>query len=224
MVQSRNKLKERDHYSTCRFQMVQNQLEARGIQDRRVLQAMAQIPREEFVGKFYQDTAYADNALPIACEQTISQPYTVAFMCEAARLTDQDKVLEIGTGSGYGAAVLSRLCREVHTVERIPTLSKIAADRLYRQGVKNVHVHTADGTLGLPAESPFDAIVVTAGAEALPEPYAEQLVDGGRIVIPVGSSRSQIMHRYTLCDGKLSQENLGTFSFVPLIGEYGWAK
>lgn len=215
--------RETEDYTKLRKAMVRRQLRTRGITDQRVLKAMGEVPREEFVGKLDRHAAYADSALPIECEQTISQPYTVAFMCEAARLSEDDKVLEIGTGSGYGAAVLSRLCREVHTVERIPILSKIAADRLQRLGFENVHVHTANGTFGAPDVSPFDAIIVTAGANDLPTPYVRQLAEGGRVVIPLGSTpRSQTMFRFTLNDDELIEEDLGNFAFVPLIGEHGW--
>ena len=210
-------------FEDMRQLMVQTQLKACGIQDQRVLDAMAAVPREEFVPREWRDASYADGALPIDCGQTISQPFTVAFMCEAAQPQESDKVLEIGTGSGYGAAVLSRLAREVHTVERIPVLGRQATDRLQRLGYSNVHVHTANGTLGLPDEAPFDAIVVTAGTHALPKPYLDQLADGGRIVIPLGHiPHSQLMYRFTLQNGKLSVQNLGGFAFVPLIGEYGW--
>jgi protein-L-isoaspartate(D-aspartate) O-methyltransferase len=206
-----------------RQRMVRTQLESRGIKDERVLSAMAQIPREEFVSSNWRDAAYADSALPIDCGQTISQPFTVALMCEAAQITEDNKVLEIGTGSGYGAAVLSRLCREVHTVERIPTLGQQAAERLQRLGYSNVHIHMADGTLGLPNEAPFDAIIVTAGANAVPKPFLDQLCDGGRIIIPLGRiPHSQTMYRFTLKDGNLHMENLGGFAFVPLVGEHGW--
>lgn len=215
--------RESENYAAMRKRMVSTQLRNRGITNRRVLQAMSEVPREQFVGELYRHAAYADRALPIECDQTISQPYTVAFMCQAALLSEDDKVMEIGTGSGYGAAVLSRLCREVHTIERIPTLSNIAADRLERLGFENVHVHTANGSLGAPDEAPFDAIIVTAGANELPTPYVQQLAEHGRIVIPLGSSpRSQVMCRFAFNDENLVQENLGNFVFVPLIGNYGW--
>ncbi len=205
-----------------RRRMVRTQLEARGIKDQRVLDAMVRVPREEFVTPAWRDMAYADGALPIDCGQTISQPFTVATMCEAAQLTEDDKVLEVGTGSGYGAAILSQLCREVHTVERVPELARRATERLKRLGYSAVHVHTADGTLGLPEAAPFDAIVVTAGADALPKPYLDQLRDGGRIIIPIGSMpHSQTMFRFTRQGERLSVEDLGGFAFVPLIGEYG---
>lgn len=215
----------KDEWNEARQTMVQRQLRLRGIEDERVLDAMSRIPREEFVAPIQKQHAYNDCALPIECSQTISQPYTVAFMCEAARLTGEENVLEIGTGSGYGAAVLSLLAREVHTVERIPELAAQAQERFTRLGYSNIHVHTADGTLGVPDAGPFDAIIVTAGAASLPAPYIEQLNEGGRIIIPVGpEQRSQTMHRYTKDQGQLIQEDLGSFAFVPLIGKFGWSE
>ncbi|WP_339730726.1 protein-L-isoaspartate(D-aspartate) O-methyltransferase [uncultured Gimesia sp.] len=214
-----------DQWKASRHKMVENQLRFRGIKDPRVLDAMDRIPREDFVSPEQKQFAYNDCALPIDCSQTISQPYTVAFMCEAAQLTGEENVLEVGTGSGYGAAVLSLLAREVHTIERIPELVKQASERLTRLEYSNVHVYSSDGTLGVPEAAPFDAIIVTAGAETLPEPYVEQLREGGRIIIPIGSEfMGQTMCRYTMINGKLSQEDLGAFAFVPLIGEYGWSR
>jgi protein-L-isoaspartate(D-aspartate) O-methyltransferase len=161
--------------------------------------------------------------LPIGFGQTISQPFTVAFMCQALQLEGTEKVLEIGAGSGYGAAVLSLLASSVFTMERVPGLVNSARASLAQGGYQNVQVIAGDGTLGLPAESPFDAIVVTAGAETLPDAYLRQLRAGGRIVIPLGRSRhNQTMYRFTRLDGQLQIENLGGFAFVPLIGRYGW--
>lgn len=198
-------------------------LRERGIDDERVLQAINEIPREEFVPRGHRKFAYHDAPLTIGHGQTISQPYTVAFMCELAQLSDDDKVLEVGTGSGYGAAVLSRLCREVHSVERIRALAKSAAQRLHRLGRDNVTVHIDDGSDGLVTEAPFDAIVVTAGGKELPQPLVEQLVDGGRIVIPLGGRpKSQTMFRFKRDGDELVTEDFGSFAFVPLIGEYGW--
>lgn len=209
---------------STRRRMVQTQLERRGIRDARVLAAMSSVPRDAFVLARWRDVAYADGALPIECGQTISQPFTVAFMCEAAQLVGAEKVLEIGTGSGYGAAILSLLASEVHTVERIPALAQRAAGQLSKLGFGNVQVHIADGTLGWPPSAPYDAIVVTAGANALPTPYLDQLTEGGRIVIPLGDTpHNQTMYRFTLSSGKLYTENLGGFAFVPLIGEFGWS-
>lgn len=203
--------------------MVADQLKARGIRDPRVLEAMGTVPREQFVPLDYQEQAYQDSPLPIGFGQTISQPYAVAFMVEALQLTGEEKVLEIGTGSGYQAAVMAHVAREVHTIERVPQLYKESKERLGRLGYDNVHVYLANGTLGLPEEAPFDAIVVTASSEDLPPPYKEQLAEGGRILIPLGSYRmAQRMYRYILRDGQWHTEDLGGFAFVPLIGEYGW--
>ena len=206
------------NFDLLRHKMVVEQLEQRGITDPRVLEAMEWVPREEFVPAELAGQAYEDRALPIGLEQTISQPYTVAFMCQEAQITAGDKVLEIGTGSGYGAAVLSLLAREVHTMERIDELYRAARARLAELGRGNVHVYLNDGTLGLPDEAPFDAILVTAGAESLPSAYQEQLADGGRLIIPVGPPASQKMLRITRRGDQFARENLGSFGFVPLIG------
>jgi protein-L-isoaspartate(D-aspartate) O-methyltransferase len=207
------------NFAAQRHNMVVQQLERRDIYDARVLEAMDWVPREEFVPPELEDLAYEDRALPIQLEQTISQPYTVAFMCQEARIAASDKVLEIGTGSGYGAAVLSLLAREVHTVERIRELYDEARERLARLGYTNVHVYHRDGTLGLPEEAPFDAIVCTAGAEDLPTAYAEQLADGGRLLIPIGPPSRQQMVRIMRNDGRLQHEVLGSFGFVPLVSD-----
>lgn len=225
----------------ARQYMVQHQLRRRGIADERVLQAMLTVPREEFVLQNDRSRAYEDCPLPIGFDQTISQPYTVAFQCEALQLKGDERVLEIGTGCGYAAAVLSLLAKEVHTIERIAGLADRARKTLARLGYENVHVHTADGTLGLPQHAPFDGIVATAGGVELPEPFVEQLAPGGRIVIPLGDSLyEQSMYRFTKPSHalseqspaaspaemrrQLSRENLGAFCFVPLIGRYGWGE
>lgn len=200
--------------------MVLQQLAPRGISDSRVLAAMAHVPREEFVPHQERELAYCDGALPIGWEQTISQPYTVAFMCQSARLRPGDRVLEIGTGCGYGAAVLAQLAAEVHTIERIEELAINAQKNLARCGYRNVTIHLGDGTLGLPRHAPFDAITVTAGAAGLPEAYQQQLADGGRIVIPIGTDRrSQTMYCFTRCGDQWDSQSLGGFAFVPLIGQ-----
>jgi protein-L-isoaspartate(D-aspartate) O-methyltransferase len=211
-----------DRFRRQRLRMVTHQLESRGIADPRVLTAMAEVSREEFVPPELWDEAYRDGPLPIGQGQTISQPYTVAFMSEAMQLTGEEKVLEIGTGSGYAAAVLSRLAREVHSIERIPELAAEAAERLQRLAIDNVHVHVGDGSLGLAAEAPFDAIVVTAGGPELPRAYAEQLAECGRIVMPIGRRHGQQMCRFTKRNGVLDLEDLGNFCFVPLIGQDAW--
>ncbi len=210
-------------FARLREQMVEHQLKRRGIADRRVLDAMLSVPREEFVPANLRDAAYDDGPLPIGFGQTISQPFTVAFMAEALRLAGWEKALEVGTGSGYAAAVLSRLADSVYTIERFEPLAQQARERLARLGYDNVEVHVGDGSLGLPEYAPFDAILVTAGAAHLPPPYAEQLSEGGRIVIPVGDAEtSQNLYRFTRCGDRLTSENLGGFAFVPLVGRYGW--
>jgi protein-L-isoaspartate(D-aspartate) O-methyltransferase len=210
-------------FAELRRWMVDEQLREHGISNERVLDAMRRVPREEFVPDELRNAAYEDGPLPIGFGQTISQPFTVAFMCQALQLEGTEKVLEIGAGSGYGAAVLSLLASTVFTVERVPGLVTSARASLSRSGYQNVHVIAGDGTLGLPDEAPFDAIVVTAGAETLPDAYVRQLRAGGRIVIPLGRSRhNQTMYRFTRLDEHLRVENLGAFAFVPLIGKYGW--
>jgi protein-L-isoaspartate(D-aspartate) O-methyltransferase len=205
------------NFDLARHNMVVEQLEERGIRDPRVCEAMEWVPRHEFVPQKLLELAYHDRALPIGYEQTISQPYTVAFMCQEARVAATDRVLEVGTGSGYGAAVLSLLAREVHTIERIDVFYKMAHERLDRLGYKNVHCRLDDGTLGLPSAAPFDAILVAAGAETLPEAFQEQLADGGRLIIPIGPPAHQRMIRLTRQSDRLIHEDLGCFGFVPLV-------
>jgi protein-L-isoaspartate(D-aspartate) O-methyltransferase len=208
-----------DPFFQRRQAMVAEQLVRRGISDERVLEAMGRVPREEFVPLEERHMAYYDGALPIGEDQTISQPYTVAFMCEAARLRPEDRVLEIGTGCGYGAAVLSLLAGHVDTIERIAALAEQAEVHLANCGCSNVSVHVGDGTLGLPARAPFGAIIVTAGATGLPQACVRQLAEGGRIVIPIGPDRhSQVMYRFKRRGDRLESESLGGFAFVPLIG------
>ncbi|MEZ6060048.1 MAG: protein-L-isoaspartate(D-aspartate) O-methyltransferase [Planctomycetaceae bacterium] len=211
-----------DRFAAVRRRMINGHLKARGISDDRVLAAMAGVAREEFVPAALQDLAYDDRALKIGLGQTISQPYTVAFMCQAALPGERDRVLEIGTGSGYGAAVLSRLAEHVDTIERLPELAETARCRLRDTGCSNVTVHVGDGSRGLPEQAPFDAIIVTAAAPHLPQPLADQLAEGGRLVIPIGDSTyGQSMMRFTRQGADLISDNLGGFVFVPLIGEFG---
>jgi protein-L-isoaspartate(D-aspartate) O-methyltransferase len=205
------------NFALARHNMVTEQLERRGITDFRVLEAMDTVPREEFIPESLVHKAYDDCALPIGHEQTISQPYTVAYMCQEARLHGSDTVLEVGTGSGYGAAVLALLVQTVHTVERIEPLYRAAAERLAKLGYKNVRVHFDDGSLGLVREAPFDAILCTAGAEQLPTAYQDQLADGGRLVIPIGPPSHQQMFRFTRRGNQWYGDNLGHFGFVPLV-------
>ena len=205
-------------FAELRQKMIEKQIGSRRIDDPRVLEAMSRVPREEFVPAGLRENAYDDCALPIGYGQTISQPFTVAFMCQAARLQGHETVLEIGTGSGYGSAVLAELAQQVWTMERIVPLAEQARQRLQRLGYERVTVGTADGTLGHPQESPFDAIIVTAGAEALPQAYLDQLGEGGRLIIPLGSRGAcQTMYRMTRRAVHLVMDDLGSFSFVPLI-------
>jgi protein-L-isoaspartate(D-aspartate) O-methyltransferase len=205
-----------------RQRMVEHQIRGRGISDERVLRAMLAVPREEFVSEIQRDYAYDDCSLPIGFGQTISQPFTVAFQCAALQLQGHERVLEVGTGSGYAAAVLSHLAKEVYTVERIPGLAAQAERALSRLGYSNVRVFAANGTLGLPAHAPFDGIVATAGGNALPQPLVDQLAPEGRIVIPLGDLYSQEMYRFTKIGDQLKKDHLGGFAFVPLIGRHGW--
>jgi protein-L-isoaspartate(D-aspartate) O-methyltransferase len=210
-------------YARLRRQMVQHQIRGRGVRDERVLEAMLAVPRERFVPPELRAMAYDDCPEPIGAGQTISQPYTVAYMAEAARLQGDEKVLEVGAGSGYGAAVLGQLAAEVHSIERLPELARRAAATLQELQYENVRVHVGDGTLGLPDEAPFDVILVTAGAAYLPPAYPDQLADGGRIVIPIGKYQaSQRLCRYRRLGDQLPVEDLGGFVFVPLIGAKGW--
>lgn len=207
------------NFDLARHAMVVEQLERRGITDPRVLEAMEWVPRHEFVTPESVSEAYADRALSIGFDQTISQPYTVAFMCQEAQVSAGDNVLEVGTGSGYCAAVLSLLSREVHTIERLEPLYHSARDRLARLGYANVHCYLDDGTLGLPKGAPFEAILVAAGAETLPAAYHDQLTEGGRLLIPIGPKSHQHMYSFTRRGAEFEQEDLGSFGFVPLISD-----
>jgi protein-L-isoaspartate(D-aspartate) O-methyltransferase len=209
-------------FAAQRSALIEQQLRRRGISDSRVLEAMNAVPREEFVPADLRERAYDDGALPIGFEQTISQPYVVAFMSEMAQLQPEDKVLEIGTGSGYAAAILGRLCREAHTVERIPQLAEQARERLQRLGFANVHTYVDDGTQGLASHAPYAAILVPAAAREVPQPLLAQLADGGKLVIPIGDHRQgQRMIRYARHGQTMSSDDLGPFAFVPLIGARG---
>ena len=201
---------------------LRRQLEARGISDGRVLDAIQHTRRDLFVPEHLRPHAYRDDALPIGCSQTISQPYIVALMTQAARLQGEETVLEIGTGSGYQAAVLSRLCRRVVTIERVPELAENARSVLEKLGVTNVTFHFGDGSLGCPRESPYDAILVTAAAPEIPQPLYGQLTPGGRLIIPVGNADYQQLQCVVKNDPKPRVEKLCDCRFVKLIGECGW--
>ncbi len=204
--------------------MVENQLVGRGIADRAVLEAMRRVPRTEFVGAELNEFAYEDSPLPIDEGQTISQPYMVALMAQALELKEDDRVLEVGTGSGYAAAVLSRIASEVFTVERLQGLAHSSAKRFVEFHYDNIHVLHGDGTLGWPEHGPYDAIVVAAGGPEIPPPLLEQLKIGGRLVIPTGETKkSQTLLRVRRTgESKFEQEDLGAVRFVPLIGAQGW--
>jgi protein-L-isoaspartate(D-aspartate) O-methyltransferase len=202
--------------------MVETQLIPRGIKDSRVLEAMKKVPRHLFVPETFKESAYADMALPAGEGQTISQPYMVAVMTELLELSADETVLEIGTGSGYQAAILAELAKEVYTVERIPELAAQAEKRLLNLGYKNIHVIVADGTKGLGDYGSFDRIIVTAAAPQIPQPLIDCLKEGGIIVAPVGDRFSQILVKGKKHKNILAEQYHTPCVFVPLIGEYGW--
>ncbi len=204
-------------------QMVEKQISGRGIRDPRVLAAMLTVPRHAFIPTQFLAEAYNDQPLAIGNGQTISQPFMVASMTEALELSPEDRVLEIGTGSGYQAAVLSVLARAVYTVESLPELGEAARERLARMRYDNVRVRIGDGTLGWPEEAPFDAILVTAAAPLIPPPLAAQLADGGRLVLPVGPADTQDLLRIRRRGADLVTESFYQCRFVPLVGRYGWS-
>ncbi len=204
--------------------MIRDHLQGRGISDPAVLRAMREVPREAFVDERFRLQAYDDRPLPIEDGQTISQPYIVAYMTEALELTATDRVLEIGTGSGYAAAILSRIVAVVHSVERLPGLALTARNRFEKLGYTNIVVHEGDGTLGWPDHAPYDAIVVTAGAPKLPQSLLDQLAIGGRLIIPVGkyTDLQVLIRARRVAEDDFSQEQLCGVRFVPLIGSEGW--
>jgi protein-L-isoaspartate(D-aspartate) O-methyltransferase len=211
-------------FAALRRRMIDTQLVARGIRHPAVLRAMAAVPRERFVPELDAPDAYGDSALAIGHAQTISQPYIVALMLEAIAPAPMDRVLEIGTGSGYATAVLAEMVAEVYTVERLGTLATAARARLADLHYRNVHVLEGDGTLGWPEHAPYDGIVVTAGGPDVPAPLLPQLRVGGHLVVPVGSTpRSQELVRVTRrTTDEYTRESLGAVAFVPLIGDAGW--
>jgi protein-L-isoaspartate(D-aspartate) O-methyltransferase len=207
-----------------RERMLSRDLAGRGIYDPKVLAAMRQVPREEFVPAELKEQTYGDYPLPIDEGQTISQPYIVAYMAECLELSTADRVLEIGTGSGYSAAVLSRIAAQVYSVERFASLALSARERLRRLGYDNIRIFVADGTLGWPGMAPYDAIIVTAGAPKVPKSLLEQLAYGGRLVLPVGPDRlGQTLIRVRRKDeDEYLEERLLAVQFVPLVGAEGW--
>ena len=211
-------------FSAARERMVERQIAARGIADPRILDAFRAVPREAFVPEHLSEFAYEDSPLPIESDQTISQPYIVGLMMEAAELDGADTVLEVGAGSGYAAAVISRIAARVIGLERQAQLVPIARERIARLGLGNVEIVEADGTLGWPAEAPYDAILAAATGSHVPEPLIDQLAPGGCVVMPVGEPNwvQELVKVTKRPDGTLDRENLGGVRFVPLIGEEGW--
>jgi protein-L-isoaspartate(D-aspartate) O-methyltransferase len=209
-------------FPKARLKMVEEQIVSRGIKDAKLIAAMKKIPRHLFVEEALQIQAYSDHPLPIGEKQTISQPYMVALMTEALLLSGKEKVLEIGTGSGYQTAILAELSEKVFSIERIRSLAIRARKLLYELGYFNVEIKIFDGTFGWIEERPFDAIIVTAGSPDIPQPLIDQLAIGGRLVIPVGDAFVQDLFRVTKAEEGIKKEDLGGCRFVKLIGKYGW--
>jgi protein-L-isoaspartate(D-aspartate) O-methyltransferase len=205
-----------------RFRMVERQIIARGITNPRILTAMRQIPRHFFIPPPYDRTAYDDNPLPIGNGQTISQPYIVALMTDLLNPGPDDRVLELGTGSGYQTAILAALAKHVVTIERIPAVADLARSNLSRSGITNIDLIVGDGTTGYPPSAPFNAILITAAAPQIPQPLIDQLAEGGRLVVPVGGQDLQELVRITRTGNRTMESRYGGVRFVPLIGRYGW--
>ncbi len=209
-------------YEELRQEMVETQLIPRGISDKRVLEIFRKVPRHLFVPENIRASAYDDCALPIGEGQTISQPYMVAIMTEKLNLKGEERVLEIGTGSGYQAAILAELCQQVYTVERVETLSKRAEQKVKEAGYTNVEFVVGDGTQGYADAAPYDGIIVTAGCPEIPQPLVDQLKDGGRLIIPVGDIFQQILTTVTKRGEEFTTEESIPCVFVPLVGKHGW--
>jgi protein-L-isoaspartate(D-aspartate) O-methyltransferase len=215
-------MEDETYYANLRTHMVSEQIISRGIHDERVLDALRHVPRHWFVPEEYASIAYSDGPLPIGQGQTISQPYIVALMTELLELKGEENVLEVGTGSGYQAALLAYLTQQVHTIERHEALAEKAEKILLKLGLTNVVVHIGDGTLGLPEYAPFNAIMITAAAPRVPQPLFDQLDEGGCLVLPEGAAGSQMLDRWRKHDGKYKQEHITPVAFVPLRGKHGW--
>ncbi len=213
-----------DPYRFERERMVNTQLKKRGIHDSRVLEAFKKVPRHHFIPKNLADQAYADGPLPIGKSQTISQPYMVAIMTQSAEIVPGNRVLEIGSGSGYQCAILAEIGAEVYTIERVPALCEQAGETLRRLNYPNIHSRAGNGTLGWEEEAPFDAILITAGAPEIPQPLLEQLAIGGRLVIPLEEDYSQVLYIVRRSKEGFHRERGERCTFVPLIGKHGWKK
>ena len=216
--------RESPKFERQREEMVDTQIESRGITDINVLAALRKVPRHLFVSEALRDQAYGDFPLPIGEQQTISQPFIVAEMTQALQLQEKDRVLEIGTGSGYQAAVIAQIASRVYTIERIHSLLVQARNLFDRLQYYNIVTRYSDGTTGWAEESPFDAIIVTAGAPEVPGPLVNQLADGGRLVVPVGDQHSQDLVKLYKDQNGIHRTNLGGCRFVKLVGEYGWSE
>jgi protein-L-isoaspartate(D-aspartate) O-methyltransferase len=206
----------------ARARMVDHQLRGRDITDQRVLEVMGRIPRHLFLPADSVHLAYSDMPLPIGQRQTISQPYIVALMTQCLELEGGEAVLEVGTGSGYQAAVLAGVARQVYSLERLPELAERARAVLLRLGLTNVEVHVGDGSGGWPSHAPYPAILVTAAAPRPPQPLLDEMAEGGRLLIPVGGMEGQMLERWRRRGGELDRERIAPVAFVPLVGEFGW--
>ena len=212
------------HYQILRQHMIEDQIARRGISDAALLRVLGSVPRHAFVPPEYRRMAYTDGPLPIGLGQTISQPYIVALMTQLLQLRGGETVLEVGTGSGYQAAILAGLAAQVHSIERHPGLAQAARRVLQELKIDHVTVHTGDGSLGLPELAPFDGILVTAAAPHTPQALLQQLKEGGRLVIPVGSRFGQNLELWTRQEGRFESELIAPVAFVPLIGAEGWGE
>jgi len=209
-------------YEVARARMVKEQLIKRGIHDERVLKAIGSVPRHKFIDQAFWPRAYGDHPLPIGHDQTISQPYIVALMCQELKLEEGKRILEIGTGSGYQSAVLAVMGYSVYTIERYDELSAKAQDSIKRLEITNIHFKVGDGSIGWEEESPFDGIIVTAGAPSVPGDLMEQLITGGKIIIPVGDRVSQRMQVIEKGEKIIEKRDICGCTFVPLVGKQGW--
>ena len=211
-------------FDAQRLRMVDEQLKARGLTDPKLLAAFRKVPRHLFVPVELEDQAYADHPLPIGAGQTISQPYMAGLMTSQLHLQGHERVLEVGTGSGYQTAILAELALEVFSVERIPELMLVAEERLSKLGYLNVHLSTVNGSLGWPEHAPYDAIIVTAAAPEVPQPLLDQLADRGRMLVPIGPASHQMLYRVSKQHHVVSSEAVAGCVFVPLLGQHGWSR
>ncbi|MCX5706748.1 MAG: protein-L-isoaspartate(D-aspartate) O-methyltransferase [Candidatus Omnitrophica bacterium] len=209
-------------YERLRKIMVEKQLKPRGIKDPKVLDVFAKVERHKFIPPESIANAYADYPIPIGEKQTISQPYIVALMSESLGLSGKEKVLEVGTGSGYQTAILAELSKEVYSIERSPLLTEKAEERLKKLGYTNIKIKTGDGTLGWPEEAPFDRVIITAASPGVPEPLLEQLSENGRLILPKGEIFSQVLTLIEKKTGKIESSDICACVFVPLVGKYAW--